>query len=494
MSTSREMPDWASGQIAQGRAGGHEKWQVALSSVLAAVLLTTMKLVVGLMTGSLGMLSEAAHSGLDLIAAGVTLLAVRVSGRPADREHTYGHGKVENLSALFETLLLLATCVWIMYEAIQRLLFKEVEVEASPWAFIVMGISIVVDISRSRALARAAKKYRSQALEADALHFSTDIWSSSVVIVGLLMVQLAEWWQLPWLVHADAVAAMGVAGIVIYVSLQLGRRTVSDLLDAVPPGVRDEVLAAVRRLPEVLDVQQVRIRRSGAETFADIRLSVARHTGLEQAHAIAASAERAVHELLPGADVIVHVDPTRSAQEGMVTTVRMLAAQHGMGAHSIYLYGMPGQEQDSGVHLGVELHLEVSDALRVDEAHRRVTAFERELRNALPAVDYVVTHIEPASDLHTPAPAATNSDDQARVMSALLEWKAKDNASCYPHRVVVNRVADRLQVSLHCAVDADVSLADAHQLTEQAEQALRQRLPDLGRVVIHVEPASEREA
>ena len=491
MSTSGVMPDRASGQLAEQRAGGHEKWRVALTSVLAAVLLTSMKLVVGLMTGSLGLLSEAAHSGLDLIAAGVTLLAVRVSGRPADREHTYGHGKVENLSALFETMLLLATCVWIMYEAVQRLFFKQVEVEPSLWAFIVMGASIVVDFSRSRALGRAAKKYRSQALEADALHFSTDIWSSSVVIGGLLMVQLAEWWQLPWLAHADAVAAMGVAGIVIYVSLQLGHKTVSDLLDAVPPGVRDEVLAAVRQLPDVLDVAQVRVRRSGAETFADIRLSVPRHTGLEQAHTIAASAERAVHELLPGADVIVHVDPARSDQEGIITVVRMLAAQHGMGAHSIYLYGVPGSGQGNGARLGVELHLEVGDALRVEEAHRRVTAFERELRNALPAVDYVVTHIEPVSDPNTPAAVATNSDDQARVMSALLEWKAENHANCHPHRVVVNRVADRLLVSLHCEVDGDVSLADAHQLTEQAEQALRQRLPDLERVVIHVEPASE---
>lgn len=493
MSTSAAAPDQISGQAAENRAASHEKWQVALSSVLAAVLLTGMKLVVGLMTGSLGLLSEAAHSGLDLIAAGVTLLAVRVSGRPADREHTYGHGKVENLSALFETLLLLATCLWIMYEAVQRLFFKEVEVEPSLWAFIVMGVSIAVDITRSRALARAAKKYHSQALEADALHFSTDIWSSSVVIGGLLMVQLAEWWRLPWLAHADAIAAMGVAGIVIYVSLRLGRKTVSDLLDAVPPGLRDEVLAAVRQLPDVLDVQQVRVRRSGAETFADIRLSVARHTDLEQAHTIAASAERAVHELLPGADVIVHVDPVRSTQEGIITTVRMLATRHGMDAHSIYLYGLPGNGQGENERLGVELHLEVGNALRVDEAHRRVTAFERELRAALPAVEQVVTHIEPGSDLDTPAAAATDSDDQARVMEALLAWKAENHASCHPHRVTVNRVADRLQVSLHCEVDGDVSLADAHQLTEQAEQALRRRLPDLGRVVIHVEPASEQD-
>ena len=196
-----------------------EKHMVALSSVLAAVFLTAMKIVVGLLTGSLGILSEAAHSGLDLVAAAVTYFAVRVSGRPPDFEHPYGHGKIENLSALFETLLLLLTCVWIFYEAIQRLFFKNVEVETSIWAFVIMAISIGVDFTRSRALARAAKKYDSQALEADALHFSTDIWSSSVVIAGLGLVWLAENLGIEWLKHADAVAAMGVAVIVFLAQL-----------------------------------------------------------------------------------------------------------------------------------------------------------------------------------------------------------------------------------------------------------------------------------
>ena len=252
-----------------------EKHRAALSSVLAAIFLTLVKLVVGLLTGSLGILAEVAHSGLDLVAAAVTLFAVRVSGRPADREHTYGHGKVENLSALFETLLLLVTCVWIIYEAIQRLFFEEVVVEVTIWAFLVMFVSIVIDFSRSRMLSRVAKKYDSQALEADALHFSTDIWSSSVVIAGLTLVVISDWLGIPWLAKADAVAAMGVAGIVIWVSLQLGRRTVMALLDGVPASERDAVLRAVR-VPGVIEVRQVRVRRSGPEAFADVRLTVSR--------------------------------------------------------------------------------------------------------------------------------------------------------------------------------------------------------------------------
>ena len=240
----------------------HEKRWVALTSVLAAILLTSMKLVVGLLTGSLGILAEAAHSGLDLVAALVTYFAVRISGRPADARYTYGYGKVENLSALIETLLLLLTCVWIISEAILRLFFKSVEVEASIWAFLIMGISILVDLGRSRSLARAARKYDSQALEADALHFSTDIWSSSVVIVGLILVVLSARLGIPWLAKADAVAAMGVAGIVVFVSLQLGKKTVTALLDAVPAGLRDEVTRAVR-VPGVQEVRRTVFAAAG---------------------------------------------------------------------------------------------------------------------------------------------------------------------------------------------------------------------------------------
>src|SRR5512139_120930 len=189
-----------------------EKSAAALSSVIAAVGLTTFKIIVGLLTNSLGILAEAAHSGLDLMAAVMTFFAVRVADRPADEEHPFGHGKVESVSALFETLLLLATSAWIIYEAVHRLTSPQVHVEVSVWSFIVMGTSIVIDFTRSRILMRAAKKHNSQALEADALHFSTDIWSSSVVILGLVLVLVGRAFpHLVFLEKGDALAAMAVA-------------------------------------------------------------------------------------------------------------------------------------------------------------------------------------------------------------------------------------------------------------------------------------------
>src|SRR5262249_52013125 len=213
-----------------------EKRAVALNCLLAAAAITALKLVVGLSTRSLGILSEAAHSGLDLVAAFITLLSVRVSDKPADADHQYGHGKVENFSAFLETGLLLLTCVWIVWEAVRRMFFSHHSIEPSAAAFVVLFASMTVDWWRSRALKRMASKYDSQALEADALHFGTDIWSSGVVVLGLACVLAGRKWRISWLADADPIAAIFVAGVIVYVSWRLARQTVDALLDAAPPG------------------------------------------------------------------------------------------------------------------------------------------------------------------------------------------------------------------------------------------------------------------
>jgi cation diffusion facilitator family transporter len=288
----------------------HEKRSAALSSLLAAVGLTTMKTIVGLLTGSLGILAEAAHSGLDLVAALMTYIAVRISGKPADRTHLYGHGKVENLSALLETLLLFVTCGWIIQEALHRLFFHKVEVEVTVWSFAVMATSIVIDYSRSRLLARTAKKYNSQALEADALHFQTDVWSSAVVIVGLGCVKLGEWAPpLAWLSEGDAVAALGVSVLVIWVCWQLGRRTIDALVDSAPAGMEERILAAVSAVPGVRDCHNIRVRYSGPVLFLDLHVLVDGRQTLFEAHALTETIEGVIQQIVPHADVTVHPEP-----------------------------------------------------------------------------------------------------------------------------------------------------------------------------------------
>lgn len=497
---SNDARDAAPAAAHQSAEAMHEKRRVALSSVAGAVVLTGMKFVVGLATGSLGILSEAAHSALDLVAAVVTFFAVRVSGRPADRRHTYGHGKIENLSALFETLLLLGTCVWIVIEAVERLFFKHVEVAATPWAFAIMVVSIVIDFSRSRALSRVAKKYDSQALEADALHFSTDIWSSSVVLAGLGLVALAERTGVAWLHRADAAAALGVAGIVVWVSVRLGRRTIADLVDEVSPGIRDDVRAALR-LPGVVEVGRVRLRRSGPDAFADVTLRVLPDLTLARGHEIADAAEAAVQRLLPGADVVVHVEPSRTGAGAVAAglgagaagqagdgplppLVREVAARQALGVHDVVVHEVLGR-------LSVEMHLEVSGALTVGEAHARATALERALRDRVPSLERIVTHIEPAG-AGEPSPAAAEPIGRDEVLAALAQLQREIPGGWQPHDVAVRQEADGAAVSLHCLLAADLAITEAHAFTEEVERALRRRLPGLARVVIHVEPPDHR--
>lgn len=466
-----------SGQLSQ--ADREKRW-VALTSVVAAVALTLMKLVVGLTTNSLGILSEAAHSGLDLVAAVITLWAVRISGQPADGEHTYGHGKFENLSALFETLLLLLTCVWIVYEAVSRLFFREeVSVDPSVWAFLVVMVSMVIDFSRSRALSKAAKKHGSQALEADALHFSTDIWSSGVVLAGLVGVVAAEKFNLPWLVQGDSVAALGVALIVVWVSLKLGKKSVDDLLDSIPKNLQKRVMTAIARVPGVEEITRLRMRRSGPKVFADVTLTVGRSTAFERAHDIADLVEAAVRSELPTADVVVHVDPTARGDEGVTTTIRAVAGRHGLAAHGIRIYHENGRRS-------VELHLEVDDDLHLGEAHRQATAFEQALRESMPDLVRIVTHIEPSGD--AAATFSAESADRLQIEKVLWEFLETSQLSARPHDVQVQKAGGELTVSFHCTLDAATAITDAHHFTERLEEYLRARVPGLSRVIIHVEP------
>lgn len=279
-----------------------KKKRVALLSVLAAILLTGFKLVVGLLTGSIGILSEALHSALDMVAAAITYFAVSVSDKPADKDHNFGHGKVENLSAFIETLLLLVTCVWIISEALHRLTSGETMIEVTFWSFAVVITSIVIDFSRARALKKVAKETNSQALEADALHFSTDIWSSSVVLVGLICASFGFF-------MADAIAALCVAAIVIYISFKLGKRSIEVLLDKVPEDTRLKIEEVMARVSEITTYHDLKVRASGADTFVELNIHVNPQITIEEAHRITENIEAEIRNVIPRCEVHVHAEP-----------------------------------------------------------------------------------------------------------------------------------------------------------------------------------------
>lgn len=461
-----------------------EKSNAALSSVLAALLLTGMKLAAGLYTGSLGILSEAAHSGLDLVAAGVTLFAVRLSAVPPDAKHPYGHGKVENLSALAETALLLLTCVWIIYEAVDRLFFNPREVDASLWAVGVMVVSIVVDFSRSRMLLAAARKHNSQALEADALHFSTDIWSSLVVLAGLGALALADLVApgsalRPWLLRADSLAALAVSGIVLWVSWRLGAQAIDVLLDAGVQEASGQIERAMLALPGVTGVRRVRVRSSGPASFVDMRLLVQPGLDADEAHQVAREAREAVRELLPGADVLVEVKPQEEGASGLLDRVRAVARLSGLGAHDIQV-----RQLDEG--LSLDLHVEVPGVLSLAQAHTRVSDMEKALRRELGPVLSVVTHIEPEG-AH-PAPMPEHGEAAQALSQAIKDIVEETDGVCDMHKLTLHRSGARFGASFHCRMHPETPITRAHDLTVALEAALRARLPELVRVTIHMEP------
>src|SRR5271170_4792807 len=311
-----------------------EKRRAALLSVGSAVLLVSLKAFLVIRTGSLGVLSEALHSGLDLLAAVITFLSVRVSDEPADERHPYGHGKFENFSAFVETALLGLTALYIIYEAFDRLFFHNVHIQPSITAILVLLVALAIDITRSRALNRVAKKYSSDALEADALHFSTDVWSTIVVIVGIGLVWAGETWNLPALVYADAIAGLVVAAVILWVGARLGKRTLDALLDVAPVGLKQTIARAVASMDGVLDVDRIRVRRAGNRHFVDATVSVARTASLEQVHALSDAIEKRIGEIVPS-DVMVHAEPRAPQGEHLFEAIRAVSQRRGLAIHDI---------------------------------------------------------------------------------------------------------------------------------------------------------------
>jgi cation diffusion facilitator family transporter len=467
-----------------------EKKIVAATSVLAAIFLTSVKLIVGLFTGSLGILAEAAHSGLDLIAAMITLFAVRVSDRPADESHLYGHGKVENLSALTETLLLLLTCVWIIYEAIHRLFFAAIDVNPSLWAFLIMGLSILIDFSRSRALARIARKYRSQALEADALHFSTDIWSSAVVIVGLALVKYGQYrgGDKAIFERADAIAALVVAAIVVYVSIRLGRRSVDALLDRAPSGLAERLAHSVENVSGINRVSRARVRDVGGKVFADLSVDVPRHLSFEESHQLTEEVQQMVHAIAPDADVVVYTIPT-SERESILEKIQAIAAREHLSVHNINTHR-------TELGMWIDLDLEVDPKLSFERAHERATGLETKLHDELIRMETSIpivkinAHIEPRADesvVGTPLSPVESVVYAERVEA--IGQGLTGTGGC--HDIELHRVDGKVYLSFHLLINSGIPIAEVHGIAEQMEGRLRREFPELGRVVIHTEPSNE---
>jgi cation diffusion facilitator family transporter len=451
-----------------------EKEKVALTSIVASAAMTIAKGAVGISTGSLALLSEAGHSLIDFGATVMTYAAVRVSGKPADEQHHYGHDKIESVTALAETALLFLLSGIVVWEAGKRLIEHEAHaVDANIWAFGVIGASIVIDFFRARALSRTAKATQSEALEADALHFSSDLWASLAVLIGLGGVRLGIWW-------ADSVAALAVAILVCVAGWRLGRRTIDTLTDTAPAGAADKIRKIATSVSGVVAVEQVRARAVGAKTFIDLVVAVSRTLPLDRVNAIRGDVEKALRQDMPGAELTVTTDPVALNNETVMDRIMVIARNRALAVHHVTVHQLRGK-------LAVALDLEVDGKLSLREAHDLADGLESAIAAELGLDVEVETHIEPLQ----PQEASGREAPPERVNAvkiALAELAPETRVIRDVHNVRVRETDQGEIVNFHCRVDPDLTVQMAHENVDALERALRARSPSIKRVIGHTEP------
>jgi len=494
-----------------------EKTKVALISIIASASLALFKFVIAQMTGSLAILSESLHSGLDIMAAIMTLYAIRMVIRPPDLEHPYGYAKFESITSLAETILLFVAAVWIFYDGFQRIFFIHSEPEITFFSFAVMIVSILVDYSRSKTLYRIARKYGSQALEADALHFKTDMLTSGVVLVGLVVVYLFG------ISNADSYAAIIVAGVIVYTSLGLGRRTLDVLLDKAPKGIQGQILESITGFEGVKNVHSVRVRKVISETFVDLHIEVPRIYTHDKAHKIATNVENKIrNEILPDSDVVVHVDAIEdNLTETIKDKIMLIATNYPAikNVHSLYLSTPNDQNIDSikknksnalslrnesnRMFLHLYLDVQIDSMLDLKTAHDIVDDFERKIKEEISSIKNITTHIETEADIESSIGKEETTIDQSfinKIKNIALSVDGvsdcKDIALVFAGNEVHITLTIKLN-SLYIKADSDVNKDDfnnnklsvvlAHKIATNLQNKILENT-DATRVVIHTEP------
>jgi cation diffusion facilitator family transporter len=441
--------------------------KAALWSVFAALALIALKLGTGLATHSLGLISEAAHSGTDLIAAGLTFFAVGVAGRPADPGHQYGHGKAEHLAALAEGAILVVASAIIVWRAITRLANGGASVHATWYALVVVGVVICIDLARTTASWRVAREYSSPALASNALHFGSDLAGSVAVLVGLLFVHAGH-------PRADAVAALFVAVLVLIAAARLMRRNVDVLMDRAPADAEEAARQAIVNVRPAVQLRRLRMRQAAGRVFADVVIGVDYGAAVGQGHAAADLVERAVQSALPEADVVVHVEPLGVADADVRERAHAAALNvpRVREVHNVSVVAV-----DSGTELS--LHLKLPGGLPLEEAHAVAEQVERAIKRAVPEVSAVQTHLEPLGEEAAGTAVAGDAATVRRIVLAELGVE--------PAELRFVDTDEGLVAYLTLRLGSD-TLADAHADASRIEELIRRERPEIADVVVHTEP------
>jgi cation diffusion facilitator family transporter len=448
--------------------------RIALASVVAACVLIAIKLAAGLASDSLGLLSEALHSGTDLVAALLTFFALGVAIRPADSGHPYGHGKAEHLSALAEAAILVVASLVIVWRAVDRLTGEEhPEVNAAWWTFAVLGVVIAIDLARTVASRRGARRHGSAALAANALHFAGDLGGTAAVLVGLLLVRAG--YQ-----EGDSAAALFVAVLVLVAAGRLMRENIDVLMDRSPAQAEAAARTAIEALAPPVDLRRLRLRTAGGRHFADVVIGVQPGAAVAQGHAVADSVEAALEAALPGSDVVVHVEP-RPVEAAALRERALAAALRIPRVREIHNVAV----RRIGDRTEVSLHLKLPGDLSLGEAHGIASRVERAIAEAVPEVDEVQTHLEPlAEPARGSAPAPREVVGQATRVREIV----RDIVGADPRELRFLETDEGLIALLTVAVAPGTSLADAHSRASEVEEAIRRARPEIADVLVHTEP------
>jgi len=444
--------------------------------------MTVFKLGAGLLSGSLGVLSDAVHSGLDLAGAALTFFSVNVSDKPADEDHPYGHGKIENLSSFAEATLMGISCAWIVWEAVQRIFIHPVEVRHSIWPVAVLLVSIGVDYWRSRELRAVADRTGSPALATDAFHFASDMWATLAVLAGLGVNWIGTHYGIAWLGYADPVAAIAVSFMILRMTWHLGHEAVAVLVDEVPGETRGQMIREVERVEGVLTVEKARVRKAGASYFADLTLALPRRFTFEHTGEVVQQATAAVQRVLPQADVVIHTVPQKTRAESIFDRVRAVAARNNVSVHELSIQSHQGR-------LRVELHVEIEENMRLREAHEFVSGLEAEILRDVPEIDAVLTHIESE-------PATIEQPREVVVEDRRIEMALRSAAAAFPeiadvHDIVVAHTGEHIGLTCHCTLPDELPMHRVHEIITGLEDRFKLECPEVYRVTIHPEPVTD---
>jgi len=448
------------------------KKRSALFSVLAAFSLVTAKLIIGLITGSLGILSEAAHSGLDVIASTLTFIAIKISAKPPDKEHHYGHGKIENVAALVESIFLFMICVWILYEAGNRIINKETDINVNIWAFGVMVFSIVVDLSRFRVLKKTAEKYQSAALKADALHFFSDMLTSSTVLIGLVLVKVG-------IVIGDSIASIIVALYIIKLSYKLAKDTIYSLMDTAPKKIFEKVKKVIDEFPDIIGSKNLRVRTVGNKVFIDVNVLVDRQKSFEKSHLITDNLENSISKKIKNADIVVHTEPAERKDENIRGKINAIIAKHEVGIHDLFIKKVYDKYD-------IDLDMEFAHDTIFNDAFEKAESIKKDIYDKIDSIGQINIHIEDKYD------DVKISEEVSDRYPDLIK-KAQKTLDSFPkisnyHNLRIYNVDDKLKLTTHCEFKDEVTVREIHNKVTEVEKIIKEKLKEIDYIVIQPEP------